>query len=189
VGVINYSQEDMIKMQEELSKYNIPLAVNQCEFSVLRRLPETSGLLQACKERGIVFQSYGSLAQGGLTGKYTADNQPPKEYRLSSYDMKEIEPVNAVLQKVSTKHNVKIVAVALNYNTFKGTTTVVDLRKVEQTKNNCAALGWRLSDDEIRKKSIVSVFRVIPRHYGSRVRWLPWLSKMNEIFDQAMMRI
>jgi diketogulonate reductase-like aldo/keto reductase len=57
IGVANYSLEDMVKMQDELAKYGIPLAINQVEFFVLRRLPELSGLLQACKERSIILQS------------------------------------------------------------------------------------------------------------------------------------
>jgi aryl-alcohol dehydrogenase-like predicted oxidoreductase len=56
VGVANYSEEDMIQMSDELAKYGIPLATNQCEYSLLRRYPETHGLLRACKDRGIVFQ-------------------------------------------------------------------------------------------------------------------------------------
>jgi aryl-alcohol dehydrogenase-like predicted oxidoreductase len=156
VGVANYSLEDMIKMQEELAKYGVPLAINQVEFSVLRRLPELSGLLQACKERGIVLQSYSSLAQGRLTGKYTKDNPPPKEYRFSSYDMADIEPVNAVLKSIADRHGVTNSAVALNYNMCKGITPVVGIRKPEQAQNNCQALGWRLSNEEIREIDAVS---------------------------------
>ena len=48
VGVANYDEGDMIKMAIELAKYDIPLATNQCEYSVLRRHPETHGLLKAC---------------------------------------------------------------------------------------------------------------------------------------------
>lgn len=150
VGVANYSLEDMLKMQEELAKYDVPLAINQCEFSVLRRQPEISGLLQECKTRGIVFQSYSSLAQGRLTGKYTKDHQPPKTYRFSSYDMADIEPVNALLKQIAEKRNIPMSAVALNYNLCKGITPVVGVRKEEQAINNCAALGWRLSNEEIR---------------------------------------
>lgn len=156
VGVANYSLADMIKMQEELSKYGVPLAINQVEFSVLRREPELCGLLQACKERGIVLQSYSSLAQGRLTGKYTADHQPPKTYRFSSYDMKDIEPVNATLKVIAERHGVPISAVALNYNLCKGITPVVGIRKEEQAVSNCAALGWRLSNEEIREIDGVS---------------------------------
>lgn len=156
VGVANYSEGDMIKMQEELAKYDIPLAVNQCEFSVLRRLPETSGLLKACKDRGIIFQSYSSLAQGRLTGKYTSESPPPKEYRFSSYSMKDIEPTLEVLKKIAEKHNTAISAVALNYNMCKGISPVVGMRKPEQAENNCKALGWRLTNTEIQEIDAVS---------------------------------
>ena len=156
VGVANYSLADMIKMQDELAKYGVPLAINQVEFSVLRREPELSGLLQTCKERGIVLQSYSSLAQGRLTGKYTSDNPPPKSYRFSSYDMKDIEPVNAMLKKIADKRGVPQSAVALNYNMCKGITPVCGVRKEEQAVSNCAALGWRLSNEEIREIDRVS---------------------------------
>jgi diketogulonate reductase-like aldo/keto reductase len=63
IGVANYDTEDMIKLADELTKYDIPLATNQCEFSVLRRYPETHGLIKACRDRRIVFQSYSSLGK------------------------------------------------------------------------------------------------------------------------------
>jgi aryl-alcohol dehydrogenase-like predicted oxidoreductase len=51
---------------------------------------------------GIVFQSYSSLAQGRLSGKYTKDNPPPKTYRFSSYPMEEIEPTLQVCATLLT---------------------------------------------------------------------------------------
>lgn len=51
VGVANYSAEDMIRMADELARYNVLLATNECEYSVIRRHPEIHGLLSACKER------------------------------------------------------------------------------------------------------------------------------------------
>lgn len=41
VGVANCNEGDMMQMADELAKYDIPLATNQCKFSVLRRHPET----------------------------------------------------------------------------------------------------------------------------------------------------
>jgi len=49
VGVANYSTSDMLQMRDELAKYSVRLALNQVEFSVLRRLSEMSGLLETCK--------------------------------------------------------------------------------------------------------------------------------------------
>lgn len=151
VGVANYSSEDMVKMQEELQKYGIPLATNQCEYSILRRYPETSGLLQTCKERGIIFQSYSSLAQGRLSGKYNSQHEPPDTYRFSKYPMKYIEPTLKVLEDIGKKRRKSIAAVALNYNLSKGVLPVVGVRKPQQAEQNMEALGWRLSDDEIRQ--------------------------------------
>ena len=47
------------------------------EFSLLRRLPETGGLLAAARELGVTLLAYSPLAMGRLTGKYSAAN-PPK---------------------------------------------------------------------------------------------------------------
>ncbi|TKA80032.1 hypothetical protein B0A55_01749 [Friedmanniomyces simplex] len=156
VGVANYSAKDMLQMRDELAKYDVPLAVNQCEYSILRREPETSGLLKACKENGIVFQSYSSLAQGRLSGKYDSNNEPPKEYRFSSYPMKYIEPTLEAQKHIAEKRGVSVAAVALNYNLVHGIVPVVGVRKPEQAEQDTAALGWRLSDEEIAELDKVS---------------------------------
>jgi len=156
VGVANYDVEDMLKMKEELAKFNIPLATNQVEFHPLRRLPETSGLLKTCKENGIIMQSYSSLAQGRLTGKYSAKNPPPKTYRFSSYPMEHIEPVLDVLRGIAEKRGKSIAAVTLNYNMSKGVLPTVGVRNPQQAKENIQALGWRLSSEEIKQIDDVS---------------------------------
>jgi len=147
----------MLQMRDELAKYDVPLATNQCEYSILRRYPETSGLLQACRENNIVFQSYSSLAQGRLTGKYTKDNPPPKEYRFSSYPMEDLEPTLRVVESIAKARGVSMSAVALNYNISKGVVPVVGIRKPEQAKQNLQALGWRLSEEEIKNLDSVSL--------------------------------
>ncbi|CAI6342507.1 unnamed protein product [Periconia digitata] len=156
VGVANYDEKDMLKMRDELAKYDVPLATNQCEYSILRRMPETSGLLQACKENDIVFQSYSSLAQGRLTGKYNTKYPPPKQYRFSSYDMKDVEPILAILKNIADARGIPISAVALNYNMCKGATPVVGVRKPEQVQDNIEAFGWRLTNTEIQRIDLVS---------------------------------
>ena len=156
VGVANYDEGDMIKMADELAKYDIPLATNQCEYSVLRRHPETHGLLKACRDRGIVFQSYSSLAQGRLTGKYGVGNEPPDSYHFSSHPMKEMEPLLEVLKEIAQRVGVSVAAVELNYNVSKGVVPVVGVSKPEQVKQNAEAFGWRLTDEDVRKIDKVS---------------------------------
>jgi aryl-alcohol dehydrogenase-like predicted oxidoreductase len=61
VGVSNYSRDEMITMDEALKKRGLRLASNQVEFSLLRTLPEKSGLLDECKKRGILLMAYSPL--------------------------------------------------------------------------------------------------------------------------------
>jgi diketogulonate reductase-like aldo/keto reductase len=61
VGVSNYSTADTIKMYDCLQKHGIQLASNQVEFSLLRRSPETSGLIGECHKRGIAVLGYSPL--------------------------------------------------------------------------------------------------------------------------------
>ena len=70
--------------------------------------------------------------------------------------MADIEPVNALLRQIADQRNVTISAVALNYNMCKGVMPVVGVRKEEQALANCQALGWRLTDEEIRRIDGVS---------------------------------
>lgn len=157
VAVANYSKDDMLTMQAELAKYGIPLAANQCEYHPMRREPEVSGLLQACKANDIVFQSYSSLAQGRLSGKYSAEDEgPPSSYRFSNYPMKEYAAVLQVLGEIAEARKVPVAAVTLNYNMVHGIAPVVGVRNVQQAKSNAAAYGWRLSDEEISRIDAVS---------------------------------
>jgi diketogulonate reductase-like aldo/keto reductase len=48
----------MIKMYDCLQKHGIQLASNQIEFSILRRLPETSGHIAECHKRGVAVLGY-----------------------------------------------------------------------------------------------------------------------------------
>ncbi|CAF4920780.1 unnamed protein product [Rotaria sp. Silwood1] len=61
VGVSNYSTAEMIRMYDCLQKHGIQLASNQVEYSLIRRLPETSGHIAACHKRGVAVLGYCSL--------------------------------------------------------------------------------------------------------------------------------
>ncbi|KAM0548424.1 hypothetical protein ACHAPJ_009910 [Fusarium lateritium] len=157
IGVANYDAEDVQNINDELAKFNVPIATNQCEFNVLRRYPELTGNIKKCQDSGMIFQSYSSLAQGRLTGKYTSKNPPPKSHRFSSYKMEDLEPVLETLERVAGRRGKSVAAVTLNYNIRKGILPVVGIRNVQQA--NCAieALGWRLTDTEMVEIDKVSI--------------------------------
>lgn len=156
VGVANYDKNEMMKMANELEKHGVPLALNQCEYSVLRRMPEVTGLLQECRKRNIVFEGYASLAQGRLTGKYTIANEPERTKRFSSYPIHYLEQTLSVLEHISMERSVPMAAVALNYAISKGVTPICGVRNPSQAQENTQALGWRLTPEEMQRIEAVS---------------------------------
>jgi glucose-6-phosphate 1-epimerase len=156
VGVANYDTKGMIKMAEELAKHNVPLSVSQCEYSVIRRLPEVSGMIRECKKRNICFQGFASLAEGRLSGKYSRFNEPQRKRRFSSYPMHLLEPTINVLKSIAKERRVPVPAVALDYSINKGGLPLVGVRDGDQAVQNMQALGWRLSEEEMKRIERVS---------------------------------
>ncbi|KAJ5467552.1 hypothetical protein N7475_005304 [Penicillium sp. IBT 31633x] len=157
VGVTNYDTKEMIKMADELAKHDVPLSVCQCEYSVIRRLPEVSGMIRECKKRSICFQGFASLAQGRLSGKYSRFNEPQRRRRFSSYPMHMLEPTINVLKSIAEERHVPVPAVALNYSINKGVLPLVGVRDADQAEQNMQALGWRLTEDEMNQIEGVSL--------------------------------
>ena len=52
VGISNCNAAQMRRAADVLARYDIPLAANQVQYSLLHREPETDGLLDACRGDG-----------------------------------------------------------------------------------------------------------------------------------------
>ena len=151
VGVSNYSERETRAIHTALSRRGIQLATNQIEYSLLRNDPERKGLLRACEELGVVVLAYSPLGQGRLTGKYSAKHPPPGKRNFSAYPMEEIEPLVAELRSIGERHGGKTPAqVALNWLMCKGTIPIPGAKNGAQAEQNAGALGWRLSNEEVR---------------------------------------
>lgn len=141
MGVSNYSTAETIKVYDCLQKHGIQLASNQVEYSLLRRTPETSGLIAECHKRNIAILGYSPLvscrtfrnrsitfvfisiqAMGRLTGKYSKANPPPSGRNFSNVSMDELEPMLVTMRRIAEQHNVSVSSVALNYVICKGKT-------------------------------------------------------------------
>lgn len=153
VGVSNYSRDEMIRMDEALKKLGCRLASNQVEFSLLRTLPETSGLLAECKKRGIVLMAYSPLGMGRLTGKYTKDNPPPAGRRFGDIPMEKLAPLVEALRDVAGAHGVSVSAVALKWVIQKGGVPLGGVKNARQAEENARAASeeWVLSEGEMKE--------------------------------------
>ncbi|CAF1122042.1 unnamed protein product [Rotaria sordida] len=113
VGVSKYSITETIRMYDCLQKHDIQLASNQVEFSLLRRTPETSGLIRECHKRGIAVLGYSPLAMGRLTGviplggardgKQAEQNSGALGWRLTNEEISQLES-HQINPKVSFFH-------------------------------------------------------------------------------------
>ena len=159
VGVSNYSEGEMRAIHAALAAEGIPLATNQVEYSLLRTMPETSGLLRACRDLGLTLLAYSPLAMGRLTGKYGVANPPPGKRNFSAFPMAEIEPVVAELRRIGAAHGGKSPAqVALNWVMCKGAVPIPGAKNAAQAEQNAGALGWTLVPDEVAALDRVAKF-------------------------------
>jgi len=159
VGVSNYSAEQMREANAALAKRGIPLASNQVEYSLLKRQPETNGVLDACRELGVTLIAYSPLAGGLLTGKYSAQNRPGGLFRriLPRYSRKALEaiqPVLAVLRSISEAHSRTPSQVALRWLIENPVVLPIPgAKNGKQAMDNVAALAFSLTAEEVNKLS------------------------------------
>lgn len=150
IGVSNYSLAEVRSMQRALRARGLVLATNQVEFSLLRRLPETGGLLAGCRELGVTVLAYSPIGQGRLTGKYSSANPPPGRRSFSDHSMKRVDQVVLALKRVASKHARTPSQVALNWLIAKGAVPIPGAKNRRQAEDNAGALGWALDEDDVR---------------------------------------
>jgi aryl-alcohol dehydrogenase-like predicted oxidoreductase len=150
VGVSNYSAKETRSIVTALRKRDLQLATNQIEFSLLRTMPEKVGLLEACRELGVVPLAYSPIGQGRLTGKYSAANPPPGRRNFSKHPMEVVDRVVAELRTIGEKHGGKTPSqVALNWIIAKGAVPIPGAKNRAQAEDNAGALGWSVDDDDL----------------------------------------
>ena len=152
IGVSNYDRTQTQRAFEELTRLGIRLASNQVEYHLLDRRIEKSGLLKQCQELGIRVIAYSPLAQGLLTGKYSAQIPPRgvRGSRVTKTTLEKLQGLIAQMRKIGVLHGDKTPAqVALNWVICKGALPIPGAKNQAQAVQNAGALGWRLSEEAI----------------------------------------
>jgi aryl-alcohol dehydrogenase-like predicted oxidoreductase len=156
VGVSNYSAEQMRQASQILAKKEVPLAVNQVQYSLLYRKIETKAILATAKELGVTILAYSPLAQGLLTGKYSPESQNlpdgarKVDPRFKKEGLEKIAPILRVLQELGAKYQKTPAQVALNWLIAQGDVIPIPGAKTaDQAIENAGALGWSLEAQEV----------------------------------------
>lgn len=160
VGVSNYSASQMAIAHQCLAEQGIPLASNQVPYSLLTRQIEHNGILDRARQLGVTILAYSPLAQGLLTGKYTADSPAPMQGgrrlnpQFSPQGLKKLAPQLSILQKMAEKYDKTPAQVALNWLIAQGDVIPIPgAKNAEQAQQNAGALGWSLSSEDITQLS------------------------------------
>jgi len=160
IGVSNYSAQQMRSAHEYLKKKGILLAVNQVQYSLLARQIESNGVLQTAKELGITILAYSPLAQGLLTGKYTA-LKPPNggrqlDPKFGSNGIAKIEPLMKTLKELAEIYDKTLAQIALNWLIGRKVIPIPGAKTPQQVEDNFGALGWELRPEDAAQLSRVS---------------------------------
>ncbi|MGK7884551.1 MAG: aldo/keto reductase [Crocosphaera sp.] len=163
VGVSNYSAKQMQQAYDYLATYDVPLAVNQVRYSLLTRTIEKNGILDKARELGVTILAYSPLDQGLLTGKYTPEKQQEVigarkiDPKFSASGLKKIEPVINQLKQLGEKYDKTPAQVALNWLIAQGDVIPIPgAKNAKQAQENAGAMGWLLSDEDVKKLSSLS---------------------------------
>ncbi|MBZ8181334.1 aldo/keto reductase [Oscillatoria salina] len=161
VGVSNYSAQQMREAHQLLAARGVPLAVNQVQYSLLHRNIETNGILAAARELDVTILAYSPLAQGLLTGKYSAENVNKPggarnfDPRFSKSGLEKIAPVLNLLRQFGEKYDKTPAQVALNWLIAQGNVIPIPgAKNAQQAAQNAGALGWSLTDAEVAELAI-----------------------------------
>ena len=166
VGVSNYSADQMREASATLARRGVPLASNQVEYSLVKRTPETNGVLDACRELNVTLIAYCPLGRGVLSGKYQRGARPSdrrsRTRLFQDETLERIAPLLDAMREIGAAHGDATPAqVALNWLARQSHVLPIPGAKTEtQARDNAAALDWTMSESEVaRLDSLSESFR------------------------------
>ena len=152
IGVSNHSLAEIKEAEAILEKEGLHISAVQNHYSLLNRSSETSGILDYCKEKGMVFFSYMVLEQGALSGKYDRQHPFPEgSDRAKTYNpvLGQLEALNAGLKEIADRHNIGVAQVPVAWAIAKGTLPIIGVTKVSHVEDAAKAGSIVLSLEEI----------------------------------------
>ncbi|MFI7585610.1 aldo/keto reductase [Spongisporangium articulatum] len=150
VGVSNYSLQRWRAAEGALGR---PVLSNQVQYSLAHRSPEDD-LLPYAAEAGRLVIAYSPLAQGFLSGRYSAEKPPSGAVRALNplflpENLGRAEELLGTLREVADAHDVTPSQAALAYVIHRPEVVAIPgASSVEQVEKNAAAADIELADDE-----------------------------------------
>lgn len=169
IGVSNHNLAELKQAEEILAKEGLHISAVQNHYSLLNRSSETSGILDYCKEKEIVFFSYMVLEQGALSGKYDKDHPFPEgSDRAKAYNsaLAKLDELLECMKNIANTHNVAIAQIPVAWAVAKGTLPIIGVTKTSHVEDAAKAAELILSASEIEdiescaKRADIDVIRM-----------------------------
>lgn len=154
VGVSNHNLAEIQRVNEILGKEGYHISAVQNHYSLLHRSSEQAGILEYCKEQGIVFYAYMVLEQGALTGRYDKHHPFPKGTgRGDSYNpiLDKLEPLMNELTSIGKRYQASASQVAIAWAIHKGALPIIGVTKVSQVEEAAQSTRIQLVPEEISR--------------------------------------
>lgn len=154
IGLSNHNLAEIKEAAAILEKEGLKISAIQNHYSLLNRSSESSGILDYCKENGIIFFSYMVLEQGALSGKYDTKHPFPADSdRGKTYNpmLPQLEKLNAGLKKIADRHGAAVAQLPVAWAIAKGTLPIIGVTKVHQVKDAIEAAALDLTESEIKE--------------------------------------
>jgi aryl-alcohol dehydrogenase-like predicted oxidoreductase len=153
VGVSNFNAAQMRRAAARLARYGISLAANEVHYSLLHRLPETDGVLEACQELNVALVAYCPFERGRLHS-----STAPRELLISSLLIqkrkkampKQYESLQEILKAIAQQRGKSISQVVLNWLLCKDE-HIIPIPGSTSTRHalaNADTITWKLTDQE-----------------------------------------
>jgi aryl-alcohol dehydrogenase-like predicted oxidoreductase len=167
VGCSNFSGWHLMKSLAVSERYGLARYVaHQAYYSLVGRDYEWE-LMPLALDQGVGCVVWSPLGWGRLTGKIRRGQPLPKDSRLQSQTVVDIGPqvpeeylyqVVDALEEVAKETGKTVPQVAINWvaNRPSVANVIIGARNEEQLRANLAAVGWRLSPEQVAKLDAAS---------------------------------
>ena len=158
IGCSNYSGWHLMKALGISDRLNYqPFISQQVYYSLLARELEYE-LIPLSLDQNVGILVWSPLSFGLLSGKYRADQPMPKDSRLAhvetpgNIDWKRLYRLVDRLEEIAKVRKKTIPQVALNWILRRPgiTSIIIGARNEKQLKDNLGAVGWSLTEEEVR---------------------------------------
>jgi aryl-alcohol dehydrogenase-like predicted oxidoreductase len=167
IACSNFSAWHLMKSLSTSEKLGVSRYVgHQIYYSLVGREVEWE-LLPLGIDQGVGSMIWSPLAGGALSGKIRRGQPPPKNSRLGQitfvqYEDEALFKIVDAMDVIAKERGKTIPQVALNWLLRKPTVAniIIGARTEEQLKDNLGAIGWRLTDEEVKRLDEVSAPRM-----------------------------